>query len=43
MRKQSIDEKIIIETGKEIIQTDGIKAINMRTIAFKANIARFYL
>ena len=39
MRKQSINERIIIETGKEIIKTDGIKAINMRTIASKANIS----
>ena len=39
MRKQSIDEKMLIEAGKEILKKEGIKAVNMRSIARYSNVS----
>lgn len=39
MRKQSIDEKVQIEAGKEILKKEGIKAVNMRSIAHCSNVS----
>ncbi|MGN1406151.1 MAG: TetR/AcrR family transcriptional regulator [Erysipelotrichaceae bacterium] len=39
MRKQSIDEKMLIEAGKNILKKEGITAINMRSIAQYSNVS----
>ena len=39
MRKQTIDEKILIEAGIEILKTQGIEAVNMRSIACFSNVS----
>ena len=39
MRKQIIDEKILVEAGKEILKTQGIEAVNMRSIARFSNVS----
>ena len=39
MRKQIIDERILIEAGIEILKTQGIEAVNMRSIARFSNVS----
>lgn len=39
MRKQSTDEKVLIEADRKILKKEGIKAVNMRSIARYSNVS----